>query len=76
MTPFAVETWGRLGDTAEDPIQELAAEASRHARLRGFDSSARSFLTRWRASLDACLQRGMEKSLLAARRGLPGRARR
>ena len=52
---------GRLGESAENLLQELAAEACRHARLRGFD---------------ACLQRSMARSLIAARRGLPGKAHR
>jgi len=32
-----------------------------------------SIMTRWRAALDAVLQRGVAKSLKAARFGLPGR---
>ena len=73
VTPFAVETWGRLGETAEHALEEFAAEATRHKRLRGFDASAASFLRRWRACLDAVLSKGIARSLNAARHGLPGR---
>ena len=74
VTPFAVETWGRLGETAEHALEEFAAEATRHKRLRGFDANAASFLRRWRACLDAVLCKGVARSLAAARYGLPGRA--
>ena len=74
IVPFAVETWGRLGEHAENLLQMLGAEATRHARLRGHAATASSFMRRWRAALDAVLQRGVAMSLIAAREGLPGRA--
>ena len=71
--PFAVETWGRLGDAAESLLQQLAAAATRHGRRRGHEVDAGSRLTRWRAILDASLQRSVAEMLIAARCGLPGR---
>lgn len=76
ITPFAVETWGRLGEYAEDLLQELACEATRHARLRGQAATPSNFLRRWRAAMDACLHKGIVNSLQSARCGLPGRAHR
>jgi hypothetical protein len=52
ITPFAIETWGRLGASAEHLLQTLASEAIRHARRRGHDATAGSFLRKWRATLD------------------------
>ena len=56
---FAVETWGRLGQTAEELLTTLAAEATRHARRRGHVVTTGAFMRKWRASLDASLQRGI-----------------
>ena len=44
VTPFAVETWGRLGESAEELLQTLAAEAALHARRRGHAATASTFL--------------------------------
>ena len=74
IVPFAVETWGRLGEHAENLLQVLAAEATRYARMRGHATTASNFLRRWRATLDAVLQRGIAMSLISAKTGLPGRA--
>ena len=74
IVPFAVETWGRMGGRAEDLLQKLAAEAARHHCRRGQSTTAGTFMKRWRASLDATLQRGQAMSLIAARVGLAGRA--
>ena len=76
VTAFALETWGRLGDSAEELLATLAAEATRHARRHGHAVTASSFMRRWRATLDACLQRGVAAALLAARCGLPGKSHR
>ena len=76
VTPFAMETWGRLGNDAEEMLTTLAAEATRHARRHGHVVTAGSFMRRWRASLDASLQRGVAAALLAARYGLPGTSHR
>ena len=72
VTPFAVETWGRLGDQAEALLTHLAAAASRRDLLRGRVAVGR--LQRWRATLDACLQKGVARAISAACFGLPGRA--
>ena len=76
VTPFVAETWGRLGLEAEALLEDLAAEAARHARQRGQQTTAGAFLRRWRASIDACLQRGMASVMEAARGGLPGKQHR
>ena len=73
VTPFAVETWGRLGPHAEQLLQLLAGEATRYARRRGHSATAGAFLRKWRATLNALLQKSVAKSLRAARVGLPGR---
>ena len=73
VVPFAVETWGRLGNAAEEVLQKLAAAATRHAWRRGQCTEAGSRLKRWRAVLDASLHRSMATMLLAARYGLPGK---
>ena len=73
VVPFAMETWGRLDAEAESLLQQLAAAATLHARRRGQAATAGAFLRRWRAILDACLQRSMAASLTAARLGLPGK---
>jgi hypothetical protein len=73
IVPFAVETWGRLGPQAEQLLESLAAEASRHAVRRGQDATAGDFVRRWRATLDALLQKDIALALDSARCGLPGR---
>ena len=73
VVPFAVETWGRLGDEAESLLETLAAAASRRANLRGHSCSATGYLKRWRAALDAVAQRGVAMSLTSAYVGLAGR---
>ena len=69
--PSAHETWGRLGDLAEQFLESCAAAASRRAwragRLPG------NCIRRWHAQLDAELHRGVAMQLAAARYGLPGR---
>ena len=70
---FAVETWGRLGEAAEELLPLLAEAATLRARRRGQDATAGSFLRRWRAMLDGCLQRGVAAALLSATHGLAGR---
>lgn len=72
VVPFAVETWGRIGEQGEQLLQTLAAEATRHSRSRGHQVTAGAFLRRWRAGLDAVLQRGVAMCLDSARHGLPG----
>ena len=72
--PISHETWGRLGDHAEELLSVCAAAASRRAARRG--RVAGGILRRWRAQLDARLHRAVAAQLAAARLGLPGRARR
>ena len=76
VSAFAVETWGRLGQTAEELLTTLAAEATRHARRRGHVVTTGAFMRKWRASLDASLQRGIAAALLSARCGMPGKPHR
>ena len=73
VTPFALETWGRMDRTAEDLLQTLAAAATQQARWHGQAATASATLRRWRASIDACLQRGVARERIAARCGLAGR---
>ena len=72
VTPFAVESWGRLGAHAEALLIHLAAAAARRDLQRGRVEVGR--LQRWRARLDATVQRGIARALVAACEGLPGRA--
>ena len=76
VIPFSVETWGRLGTHAEELLQKMVAAATRHNVMRGHAPAPGSILKRWRAALDAILQRGVAMSLLSARYGLPGRQHR
>ena len=73
VTAFAVESLGRFGLSAEELLSTLVAEATRHARRRGYVAIASTFLRKWRASLDATLQRGVAASLLAGQCGLSGK---
>ena len=73
VTPFALETWGRLGDDGENLLQFLAGAAAQHARWHGRAATASSFMRRWRASIDGALQRSLAAILAAGRNGLPGR---
>ena len=68
------ETWGRLGPEAETLLMMCAAASARRAHRRG--KVAGGELRRWRAKLDATLQRAVAAQLAAARFGLPGRPRR
>ena len=71
--PAAHETWGRLGMQAETLLQTLAAAAARRAYRRGRVGG--NDLRRWRAQLDATLQRSVAAQLISAHLGLPGRSR-
>ena len=68
---FAVESWGRLGDIAEQVLSELAAAASHFDALRGRESRGR--LARWRCTIDGALQHGVVRALHGAHFGLAGR---
>ncbi|CAE8588718.1 unnamed protein product [Polarella glacialis] len=67
---FCVEGWGRLGAAGEAVLDLLAGAAAAHDRRRG--RAAPSRLHRWRARIDAVVQRGLCRALEAARFGLPG----
>ena len=69
---LAHETWGRLGTLAEDLLATAAAAAAREDHRRGRVPPHR--LRRWRAQLDADLQRAVAAQHLSAVHGLPGRS--
>lgn len=73
VTPFAVETWGRLSSDAEHVLETLASAATRYASMRGHAPAPGGCLKRWRAALDTTLQRGVAMALISARTGLPGK---
>ena len=74
VTPFAVETWGRLDSGSEELLEELAAAATRREAMRGNAPAPGGCLKRWRAALDAVLQRGVASALLSSQFGLAGTA--
>ena len=65
------ETWGRLSEEAEHILQLCAAVAARRDYRRGRLPGDR--VRRWRAMLDASLQRAVAEQRQAAAFGLPGR---
>ena len=65
------ETWGRLAVSAECMLQLCAEVGARRDHRRGRLPGNR--LSRWRAQLDASLQRAVAAQLNSARWGLPGR---
>jgi hypothetical protein len=68
---LAAETWGRWGNAAEALLVTLAGAAARHDHRRGRVPGPR--LQRWRAQLDACLQRAVVHTMFSSRFGLAGR---
>ena len=66
------ETWGRLGEPAEETLSLCAAVANRRDHRRGRLPGDR--LRRWRAALDGALQRGVARQLAAAALGFHGKA--
>ena len=71
---FAVETGGRISPAADDLLTRLASASAKHDRRR--DRADRHRLQRWRAQLDAALQRGLAAALLSAHEAASGRPRR
>ena len=72
VTAAAHETWGRLGQVAENLLAHCAAAARCRVYRRG--RAPGNYLRRWRAQLDAALMRGISAQLAASRFGIPGRA--
>jgi hypothetical protein len=70
---FPIEGWGRLGPSGEAVLEVLAAAAATFDRRRGREAKTR--LQRWRARVDAAVQRGICRAHEGARFGLPGRPR-
>ena len=68
--PLAHETFGRLGERAEELLQQCAAIATRRAHRRGRQPG--NVLRNWRARLDATLGRGLAAQLHQASAGTPG----
>ena len=68
------ESWGRLGEVAESLLMTAAEVAARLDWRRGRVPGQR--LQRWRAQLDADLQRAQASMQLSAINGLPGRTHR
>ena len=68
---FPIEGWGRLGPSGEAVLELLAAAAATFDRRRGRAVGSR--LQRWRAHIDAAVQRGISRALESSRFGLPGR---
>ena len=68
------ESWGRLSDVAESLLMTAAEAAARLDWRRGRIPGQR--LQRWRAQLDADLQRAQASMQYAAVNGLPGKAHR
>ena len=68
--PLAHETFGRLGERAEELLQQCAAIAARRAHRRGRQPG--NVLRNWRARLDATLGRGLAAQLHQACAGTPG----
>ena len=72
VTALVHESWGRLNDAAEGLLAAAAETAARLDWRRGRVPGHR--LPRWRAQLDADLQRAQVSMQRAAVQGLPGRA--
>ena len=72
-TLLAAETWGRLSQTAEEVLLRLNTAAAKYDRSR--DRRDRHRLARWRAQVDATLQRGVVAAILGSRFGDLGCAR-
>ena len=62
-SPFCSESWGRLGDSAQGVLAQLA---SQHARAHGAPRS--HTLQRWLAQLGIAMYRAMSETVAQARR--------
>jgi hypothetical protein len=67
---LAHETFGRLGERAEDLLKQCAAIVVRRSHRRGRQPG--NVLRNWRARLDATLARGLAAQLHQACNGTPG----
>ena len=72
VTALVHESWGRLNDAAEELLSSASATAARLDWRRGRIPGKR--LQKWRAMLDAELQRAQATMQMAAISGLPGKA--
>ena len=72
VVPLAHETFGRLGQQAEDLLSRCAAVATRLAHRQG--RRPPRMLRNWRARLDATLARGVAMQLHTCVNGTPGAA--
>ena len=69
--PVSYESWGRAGKAAESLLVSFAIAARHRAHRRG--RACGQELLRWRARIDAALQKAVVAQIAAARHGLPGR---
>ena len=74
LVPFGVETWGRLGASAEAFLGRLHAASSRRAFLRGQPVSR--VVSDVRAMIDAVVHKSVANTCEWAINGLPGEQRR
>jgi hypothetical protein len=74
LVPFGVETWGRLGASAEGFLGRLHAASSRRAFLRGLPVSR--VVSDVRAMIDAVVHKNVANTCEWAMAGLPGEQRR
>ena len=72
LTPFGVETFGRLGAAAEELLSKMQAVAANRSRLRG--GHANRIVERLRERLDAHLHRHAVQMCTFAEHGLNGTA--
>ena len=64
VTPFAVETWGRMGAGAETLLSKLSAHWAWRTRARAGAAAAKE--RQWRAELGVALVRAQAATLLEA----------
>ena len=72
LTPFGVETFGRLGCAAEELLAKMQAVAANRSRLRG--GHANRIVERLRERIDAHLHRHAVQMCIFAEHGLQGTA--
>ena len=70
LTPFGVETFGRLGAAAEELLGKMQAVAANRSRLRG--GGAHRIVERLRGKIDALVCRQASRMCVMAEHGLEG----